>query len=309
MLDATQQISLDVILQAVFGVSDPERMAKLSRVLLGMVNGISPIIAMFPSLRREFGGIGPYAAFKRLQQSLHEALNELIAESRAAGPREDILSLFVQARYEDGEPMTEEEIRDQLILLVFAGHETTAMSLSWALYALHRPENAASLERLRAELAALGPDPEIEALHKQPYLEAVCNEALRRYPLGPAPNPRKLLRPMELMGYTVPAGMGVTAAIGVVHFREDIYPEPMVFRPERFLERQFSPFEFIPFGGGARRCLGAAMASFEMRLVLATLLRRFRLRLASLRPDKGKVRAANIGPARGVRMIVEERVE
>jgi cytochrome P450 family 110 len=96
--------------------------------------------------------------------------------------------------------------------------------------------------------------------------------------------------------------------IGIVHFREDIYPEPMRFRPERFLERQFTAFEFVPFGGGARRCLGAALASYEMKLVLASVLRRFRLRIHSLRPDRGAVRAANVGPARGVRMIVEKRL-
>ena len=100
--------------------------------------------------------------------------------------------------------------------------------------------------------------------------------------------------------------MGVCAAIALAHFREEVYPEPMRFRPERFLERQFSPFEFLPFGGGSRRCLGAAMASYEMKLVLGTLLRRYRLRLDSLRPDTGAVRAANAGPARGVKMIVEE---
>lgn len=100
--------------------------------------------------------------------------------------------------------------------------------------------------------------------------------------------------------------MGVTVGIGLVHFREDIYPDPWTFRPERFLERKFSPFEYVPFGGGARRCLGAAMANYEMRLVLGTILKRFRFRLASLKPDNGKVRAANVGPATDVRMIVEE---
>lgn len=307
MLDALQHISLDVILQAVFGVTDPARMADLSKLLLEITNGISPIIALVPALRREFGGVGPYAGFMRRRQRLHAQLDALIAAGRAAGPREDILSLLLAARYEDGEPMPDDEIRDQLVLLVFAGHETTAIAIAWAFDALHRPDNAAALERLRAELAALGPDPDPAALEKQPYLDAVCQETLRRFPIAPAPAPRKLLRPFELMGYTLPAGMAVCPAIGVAHFREETYPEPMRFRPERFLERQFSPFEFLPYGGGARRCLGAAMASYEMKLVLATLLRRFRLRLESLRPDHGAVRAANAGPARGVRMIVEER--
>lgn len=305
MLDTLQHVSLDVILQAVFGVTEAGRMASLSKLLLEITNGISPLIALVPSLRREFGGVGPYASFMRRRRRLHEQLDALIAERRAAGPREDILSLLLAARDEDGQPMPDDEVRDQLVLLVLAGHETTAIAIAWSLYALHRPENAAALERLRAELA--GADPGPEQLEKLPYLEATCQETLRRYPLAPAPAPRKLLRPFELMGYTLPAGMGVSAAIGLAHFREEVYPEPMRFRPERFMERQFSPFEFLPYGGGSRRCLGAAMAGYEMKLVLGTLLRRFRLRLDSLRPDAGAVRAANAGPARGVKMIVEEQ--
>lgn len=305
-LDTLQHVSLDVILQAVFGVTDPERMASLSRLLLEITNGISPLIALVPSLRREFGGVGPYASFMRRRRRLHEQLDALIAERRAAGPREDILSLLLSARDEDGQPMPDDEVRDQLVLLVLAGHETTAIAIAWSLYALHRPENAEVLERLRAELEGAGPAP--EDLAKLPYLEATCQETLRRYPIAPAPSPRKLLRPFELMGHTLPAGMGVCAAIALAHFREEVYPEPMRFRPERFMERQFSPFEFLPFGGGARRCLGAAMAGYEMKLVLGTLLRRYRLRLDSLRPDTGAVRAANAGPARGVKMIVEEQL-
>jgi cytochrome P450 len=293
-------------MQAVFGLRDPARMAELSALLLEYVNGISPLLVLFPALRRELGGHGPYAALLRRRRRLHEQLDALIAAARAAGPRDDILSLLAHARYEDGEPMSDEELRDQLLLLVIGGHETTAISMAWSFYALHRPENAAALERLRAELSALGPEPDVEKLDKQPYLEAVCNETLRRYPLAPAPAARKLLRPMELLGYTLPAGTGVSVAIGIAHFREDLYPDPLRFRPERFLERKFTPFEFVPFGGGARRCLGAAMAAYEMRLVLGTVLPRYRLRLASLRPDRGKARAVNAGPAHGVKMIVEE---
>ncbi len=306
MLDTLQHVSLDVILQAIFGVTEPERMASLSKLLLEITNGISPLLALMPSLRREFGGVGPYASFMRRRKRLHDQLDALIAAGRAAGPREDILSLLLAARYEDGQPMPDDEIRDQLVLLVFAGHETTAIAIAWSLYALHRPENAAVLERLRAELS--GADSGPAGLEKLPYLEATCQETLRRFPLAPAPSPRRLLRPFELMGYTLPAGMGVCAAIALAHFREEVYPEPMRFRPERFLERQFSPFEFLPFGGGSRRCLGAAMASYEMKLVLGTLLRRYRLRLDSLRPDAGAVRAANVGPAHGVKMIVEEQL-
>lgn len=308
MIEAAQKISLDVILQTIFGVTEPEKMATLAKSLIDITQKFSPLIAMVPALRREFGGIGPYAAYARRRRELYAQLDALIAAGKAAGPREDILSLLLAARDEEGRPMPDDEVRDQLILLVFAGHETTALTIGWAMYALHRPENAAVLERLRAELAALGPEPSPAALDKQEYLAAVLDETLRRFPLAPAPNPRKLLRPLELPGCTVPAGVAVAPAIGIAHFREEAYPEPMTFRPERFIGKQFTPFEFLPYGGGARRCLGAALAGYEMRLVVGTLIRRFRFRAASLKPDHGKVRAVNAGPSYGARVVVEERL-
>ncbi|MEW5855253.1 MAG: cytochrome P450 [Myxococcota bacterium] len=310
LLETAQHISLDVIIQAIFGVSDPERMAQLATLLLDITNGINPLLALFPALRREFGGVGPFASFQRRRQRLWSVLDELIAARRAsANPPQDVLGLLLQARDDDGQPLSDADLRDQLVLMTFAGHETTAIAISWAFHALHQRENAAVLERLRTELDAVGAGATPAELAGLPYLEAVVQETLRRYPLAPAPSPRRLLRPLNLGGYELPAGIGVAAGIGIVHFNEKVYPEPLRFRPERFLERQYSPFEFIPFGGGARRCLGASMATHEMKLVIVTLLRRFRLRLASTRVDPGAVRAANVGPKYGVKMVVEERRE
>jgi len=307
MLELAQKISLDVILQTIFGVTEPGAMREFGDVLRDLTNNISPLIALFPSLRREFGGVGPYAAFLRRRKRLYEALDRLIEAARASGPREDVLSLLVAARYDDGAPMSDDEVRDQLVILCFAGYETTAITLAWAMYALHRPDNAECLTRLREELRA-SEDAEPESVAKLPYLDAVCQETLRLYPIAPAPSPRRLLRPLTLGAYELPAGTGVGVAIGLVHYREDLYPEPLRFRPERFLERRFSAFEHVPWGGGARRCLGAALAHYELKLVLATLLRKTDFRLASSAPERASVRAANVGPKRGVRMIVE-RVE
>ena len=304
-VEVAQRISLDVILQTIFGVTEPAAMRELATLLLDMTHKLSPLLAFVPALRREFGGIGPFAAHNRRRARLYAQLDALIAAGKAAGPREDILSLLIAARDEDGQPMSDAEIRDQLVLLVFAGHETTAMTLGWAMYALHRPEHAPVLARLREELAALGPDPAPATLDGHAYLAAVADETLRRFPLAPAPNPRKLRKPLDVCGHTVPAGAAVAAAIGLAHFRESAYPEPLQFKPERFLGRQFSPFEFLPYGGGARRCLGAALAGYEIRLVLGTLLRRWRLRAASSKVDVGKVRLVNAGPSHGGRMIVE----
>jgi cytochrome P450 len=293
-----------VILEGVFGVCEPERKARLTELLTAVVDGISPAIALVPALRREFGGFGPFAAFRRKQVALHAELDALIAIARTEPPRDDILSLLVHARGEDGEPLSDEELRDQLLLLVVAGHETTGIAIAWAIHALHLPENAPALERLRAEVA-LAPDAPPSTLDELPWLRAVCDETLRRYPGAPAPAPRRLLAPLEMLGQTLPEGAAVAAAIGLVHFREELYPEPLAFRPERFLgDRRFTPFEFVPFGGGARRCLGAALASYEMRLVVASLIRLFRMAPARPGPDPGKVRAANVGPRYGVQMVL-----
>lgn len=305
MLETAQAISLDVILQAVFGVTDPERMKALGAVILATVNGITPIMAAFEPLRREFGGWGPWAAHRRRVRTMQDQFALAIATARQSESREDILAMLLQARDEHGQAMPDDEIMDHLFTLIVAGHETTAIAISWAIYALHRPENAAVLDKLRAALNELPQDATPDQVAKQPYLDAVCNETLRRYPLAPAPAPRQLTRPLELCGFTLPVGTHVAASIGMVHFKESLYPDPMTFRPERFLERSFGPFEFIPFGGGARRCLGAALAAYEMRIVVATLIGRFGLRLASDKPDKGAVRAANAGPKTGIPLLVE----
>jgi cytochrome P450 len=300
-----QRISLDIILSAVFGVHDPAAMAELAQRLHSFVDRVSPLIVLFPALRRELGGVGPYAAFTRRRRELFAAFDRRIAEAREHPPGDDMLSLLVHTRDEEGRSMSDQEIREQLLLFVVAGHETTAIAVAWAVYALHRPENRHALDRLRAELHPLGPAPEPDALAALPYLDAVCQEALRRYPLALAPSPRRLLRPFELMGHTLQPGVAVAAAIGVAHLRELTFEGALAFRPERFLDRKYSPFEFLPYGGGARRCLGAPLASYELRLIVGALLAGRRLRLASQRPDRGRVRAANVGPAHGVRVIVE----
>lgn len=309
--ETAQRISLHVILEVVFGVREPQARAELGQLLTALVEGFSPLLAIFPVLRRELLGVGPYARFLRRQRAVHERLDALIGQARAraeAGdPGDDILSLLVAARDEDGAPMADDDVRQQLLLLVIAGHETTAIAIAWALYALHQPSAVDVLERLRAELRTLGPTPTAEVLVKLPYLDAVCRETLRRYPLAPAPAPRRLLRPLTVCGHELPAGVGVAAAIAVAHLRKETYRDPLRFWPERFLERKPSPFEFLPYGGGARRCLGAAMADYELRVVLGTIMHGFGLRLASDRPDPGKVRAANVGPRFGVPLVVESR--
>jgi len=304
MLDVTQAITLEVILRAVFGVEDDARRAQFREAVVQLMKAMaSPAITMFEFTRRQFGGLGPWARFQKTRARFDALVYEEIAarhESTLLG--EDILSLMMTARYDDGSAMTDAELRDQLHLLLFAGHDTTSTALSWAFYWLHQKPEV--LSRLLAEVDALGENPEPEAIASLPYLEAVCQETLRIHPI--AINVGRLLkRPFDVMGFTVPAGTTVMLSALMLHNREELYPEPRVFRPERFLERKFSPFEFIAFGGGARRCLGAAFAMYEMKLVLATVLRSYGLRLVSDKPVKAVIRGLTMGPKGGIPMVLE----
>jgi cytochrome P450 len=297
--ETAQGISLEVILRAVFGARGVEATERLRQAIRAMIGAFTPAVAAVKALRRRFGGIGPWARFLRARAEVEEIVFAEIAACRGDGAaREDILALLVQARHEDGSELDEREILDHLVTMVVAGHETTATALAWACYGLHRhPE---TLARLREEVAAAGPEP--DALAKVPYLDAVQQEALRLWPMSIALS-RKLARPFELRGFELPKGT-LVAVSALLHFREELFPEPHRFRPERFLERTYTPFEFVPFGGGARRCIGAAFASYEMKIVLGTLLAHYELALASEKAPRPVVRPGTIGPEGGVPMIM-----
>lgn len=306
MLEATQSIALDIIVRVVFGVEGDARTQRTREAVLRLIDSFHPVIFIFPAVRRELGGFGPWAQNRRRTAALDALLGEEIDARRGAiDARQDILSMMLRARYDDGAAMSTAELTDQLRTLLFAGHETTAVALAWAFYWLHREPEA--LARLRDELDALGPEPAPEALASLPYLEAVCQETLRMHPpvVDVARVPR---RPFDLVGYTIPAGEGVCPSPLLLHMREDLYPEPERFRPSRFLDRKLSPFDYIPFGGGARRCLGAAFAMYEMKVVLGTVLRAHRLRLArpaSHAPVQHVRRGITLGPNRGIEMVLE----
>lgn len=307
MIDTTQGITLDVIIEAVFGVADSEKMRRFREEILAVLGAFSPLI-FFPAFRHRFLGIGPWARFQRHYEALRTLVFGLIDEyRRTLEGREDILSLLVAARDEEGKGLSAQEIMDQLLTIVFAGHETTAVMLAWMFYLLGR--NPDCLERLRAEIASVpgGENADPEALARLPYLEAVCNETLRLYPPVHVIH-RRLVKPLTLLGYDLPVGTVVAAGAFSTHRLESLYPEPDKFKPERFLSRSYSPFEFLPWGGGARRCLGAAFAMYEMKLVLATIVPRYRLRLL----EKGEVgfehRPGTVGPKGGIKMALEEKI-
>ena len=301
VLRTTQGITLDVIIEALFGVQEPERIRQFHHDILSVVDSFNPLIAVFKFLQRSFGGYGPWAKFQRNTAALNASLRELVADKRAS-PGDDILSLLLAVRDEDGDTLSEQEILEQLLSFIVAGHETTATSLAWAMYLLHR--NPPVLARLREALGALGEAASPDAVARLPLLDAVCQETLRLYPPVPMVT-RKLTRDFDLAGYTIPAGMTVGAAAYMAHVRPETFPDPFELRPDRFLERTYSPFEYMPFGGGARRCLGAAFAMYEMKIVLAAMLSAGPLQLDEPKPVRNVFRIGTYGPETGVRMTLQ----
>jgi cytochrome P450 family 110 len=307
-LQVTQDIALEVIIRVVFGVEGADRVAATRAAVLELIESLSPALFLFPKLRRPLANVGPWARNRRAGKALDALLLEEIRARRAgkgASDRQDILGLMLRARYDDGTAMEDQALLDQLRTLLFAGHETTAVSLAWTLYWLHREPQ--TLARVLAEIDAIGPDPDPNELAALPYLDAACCEGLRLAP--PVADTGRLTRaPFDMVGFTVPAGEGVGPSPMMLHRRKDIYPEPQRFRPERFLERKFSPFEFIPFGGGSRRCLGAAFAMYEMKIVLGTFLREGRVKIApGTRAPVHVRRGLTFGPRGGIPMILEQR--
>ena len=298
---AMQRISMAVITQAIFGMTSAAEREQAHHLGAAYMESINPLLLFFPSLRRDFFGLSPYAKMMQARRTLEEVLAQAIRNSRARPPGEDILSMMVNAHYEDGSMMSDEQIRDELMTLLLAGHETSALGLSWLFYHLyHNPE---TLVQLRQELSALGSHPEPEAIVQSRYLDASASEALRVYPVV-AETFRKMRAPVALGPYTVPAGYTVSVSAIGIHHNPAIYPDPNTFRPERFLERKFSPFEYVPFGGGTRRCLGAAFAMYEIKLVAYEILRHCELAPANEKPIRPIMRGPTFGPKGGVPMRI-----
>lgn len=309
---AMQSISLQVILQAVFGLTEGERYQALKQRLATLLDfsgsRLSFATNFFPILQRDLGAWSPGGKFNRLLQSINQLIYAEIADRRQSfdPTRSDILTLLLSARDEAGEAMSDEELRDELMTLLVAGHETTATALTWAMYWIHTMPTVK--QKLLAELDELEANADPSAIAKLPYLNAVCSETLRIYPVGFIAQLRIAQVPLEVSGYQFEPNSMLIPCIYLVHHRSDLYPEPDQFRPERFLERQFSPYEYLPFGGSNRRCIGAAFALFEMKLVLATILRQYELELDEPNPVKPVRRGVTIAPNRAVQMkLIQKR--
>ncbi len=293
-----QAVTLEVILSAVFGVTDSERRAQLQErlpLLLGDTSSVGLQLRFM--LSRRFSRGDPMARLNEVVRQVDEPLLEEIAARRNdpdLQQREDILSLLMTARMEDGNPISDRELRDQLVTLLLAGHETTATALAWTFDLLLRHPH--TLRRLTAE---------IDAGEEDAYLRAVISESLRLRPVVPLAG-RRLTADLDAGDLHLPAGTDVTPAIWLAHTRAQDYPEPYAFRPERFLEDAPSTYSWIPFGGGVRRCLGASFAEFEMRVVLQTILQQRVLTPASTRAERVARRNVTFSPRNGT--VVRSRV-
>jgi cytochrome P450 len=290
-----QALTLEVILRTVFGLDEGARLERLRANLTDVLAiGVSPV-SLLPPLQRDLGRLSPWRRFVRTRAAVDAELFALIDERRAdTTERDDVLSLLLAARHEDGSPMSAQELRDELMTLLVAGHETTASELAFAFERLVR--TPAVLARLTDEIAAGDSDA---------YLTATVQETLRRRPVLPNAAPRLVMEEIDVGGWRYPPGVCLVAHAYLIHHDPTIYPEPYAFRPERFLDKAPGTYTWIPFGGGRRRCLGATFATVEMKVVLRTVLERAQPRVSGDgRLELSRRRAITLSPRDGAEVVL-----
>jgi cytochrome P450 family 135 len=291
-------LTFEVICRAVFGVTEPDRVERLRTTLAAVIDS-SPLLMLSGAVRADLGPLSPGGRFARRVRAADELLGEEI-ERRRREPdleeRADVLSMLLCARDEDGRAMTGAELRDELFTMLAAGHETTSTALAFAFELLLR--NPPVLARLREEIAGGDADA---------YLDAVVKEALRLRPVIDGAE-RTLAASRTLAGWELPAGVKVYPGIVLVHLREDLYPRAEEFRPERFLDEGAESYSWLPFGGGIRRCIGAALAQAEMAEVLRAAAPAVELRAVRAQADPIVLRGITLAPKHGVEVVVERRL-
>jgi cytochrome P450 family 110 len=300
-INTTLGIALDVIMKLVFGVEGEDELNEGRKVLSASTGSIHPFIVFFPKLQRNWFPL--WWRYTHARHAMYAWTDKLVAARRAAGRDvQDVLGVLMNARDEDGNPVNHDYIHTELNSILSAGHETTAVALGWALYELGlHPEIVA---KLRTELDAAGPHLDPERILTLPYLDAVCNETVRLHPIL-AECARIPMQPMEIGGHHIPAGRALTISIVGIHHDPHLYPEPNLFRPERFLERSYSVYEFLPFGGGHRRCLGSGLARYTMRIALAEMVQTWDFK--TIKIDKDVRRNVAMGPKHGIQLRITDR--
>lgn len=298
-----QDITLRVIIRTVFGFDEGPRFDEMIRRMKRILDlGAWPPL-LIPAMQVDLGRHSPWGKFRRALASGDEYLFEAIADRRATGARgTDVLSLLLDARDEDGKPMSDAELRDELTTLLVAGHETSATALAWAVrWTLGTPGLAFRLRTEIADAVRADGTKRLTAAraNELPLVDAICREALRLNPVVPLVG-RILERPARVAGYDLPAGTPVVCSIYLAQRRPEVYPQPERFDPSRFQGKKLAPSEFFPFGGGMRRCIGMSFALYEMRIVLARIFERVQLSLASPRPIRAVRRSITLSPSEGL---------
>lgn len=305
-----QSITLDVIMRTVFGLTEGpehEELGRALRRLLALAESRTAMLTMVPAFQRDLGPWSPFGRFMRRRRRADDLIYHVLARRRRqSGERDDVLALLLQAVDDEGRPLGDVELRDELMTLLVAGHETTATALCWLVERVltHRAVHERVRSELEQTLAGARLDPEHVA--RLEYLEAVIRETLRLRPVIPLVG-RKLTRPLELGGYELPPGVIVAPSIYLTHRIPEIYPEPEAFRPERFLGARVDPYAWLPFGGGIRRCLGMSFALYELKVVAATVFSQMQLELA--RPGSVRVvrRSITFAPEHGMRVVARRQ--
>jgi cytochrome P450 len=307
MSSLMQKLSLNIILQVVFGSEQGERLLKLRQKFREMLNCVSsPTISLrlfVKPLRLDLGSRSVWGRFLRLRNQVSQLLYEEINQRQHNSGSDciDVLSMLMKARYQDGQPISNEELHDQ-VMTVLSGYESLATATLCSLYRLQKHPQVH--QKLQQELNGIEQISDSKAIAKLPYLNAISKETMRMYP--PVVVAMRVVKiPFQLAGYEFPVGSQVVADIYSTHHRQDLFPNPQQFKPERFLEKKFSAYEYLPFGGGDRRCLGYAFAPFQMNLVLATIVSNYKLQLVDNDSIKLVRNAAGVAPAKDIYMRIE----
>jgi hypothetical protein len=296
-----QRLTLEIILRAVFGLEDGPRLDALREALTEVLEFSESPLSVLPNAQRLERWIPTLRRFRAAMARADELVFEQVAERRAAEQageeaHDDVLAMLLAARHEDGEPMSRQEVRDELMTALVAGHETTASQLAWGF---------AQLAREPRVVGAL--TDELDAGEGDAYLTATMQEIMRLRPVLPNAEPRLTKQPVRIGETDYPAGVSLLASVMLVHHDPEIYPDPFAFRPERFLEKAPGTYTWIPFGGGRRRCLGASFAQQEMKIVLAAVLRRFALMPGVGDPEVTVRRSITFSPSAGCSVVLRER--
>ena len=305
IMDAALDLSLEVIIRIVFGIESRDQIHLYMAEIKEFVASFRPIFAFTRIFQRSWFGLSPWNRFVRSRDTFWQLLMDQISHARQHGcPEGTVLNHLINAEYEDGGAASDKSIRDQLVSMLLAGHETTQIAIAWGMSWLHR--SADVLQRLRSEIDSLTLPEVIDS----PLLQGVCNESLRLNAIVPD-TVRTLKVPLEWQELTLPRGSNIALSICMVHENPELYPEPMRFNPDRWLGKTYKPHEFMPFGGGVRRCIGAPLALLEMKIVIATWLRNFRFELPNDAPSIEPIHRRNItmAPKTGIPLSIVERLQ